>query len=355
MKRLVKRLMQISALVLVGCLFSLWFDPYNVFHVENARPYQVLSQNSRFLKTANILRGKIDCDTYLFGSSLVGAIDVAKLDEARYGRAYNMTSSGMTPMEHLQDMEFLLRHGWRPETVMIGVDSIAVRSMGQDGTLSRAPYPPNGNLPLFYLKYLNPVIGAQGAFAGGWEEMKIALSGRVSKRLYTTGAGKLAPVRSATEYLGLAPEAHERALAKKSVRPYRITKAQYRQSLAILEDTKRLLDAYGVEMVLFVNPQYSGAFHMAGKRFMDYLEQLSQIIDYYNFYGLNAYTRDADLYMDVNHYVGALGDEMIEVFNGHAPEEALIADGFGVYVTEDSAPPLCDRLRDQWEQLAAGA
>jgi hypothetical protein len=79
--------------------------------------------------------------------------------------------------------------------------------------------------------------------------------------------------------------------------------------------------------------------------YMEFLEGLADITDYYNFSGLNDVTTDTDNYLDSSHYNAYIGDMMIDVmFNGNV-DEKLYSQGFGWYVTQDNIDDLLAMLQ----------
>lgn len=115
-----------------------------------------------------------------------------------------------------------------------------------------------------------------------------------------------------------------------------------------LEDisrVKKLCEENGIELTVFVNPEFYVRWEEAIARgYLGFLEQLAQITDYYSFCGYNNVTTDMSNFHDISHYKQSVGDDMIYIMeqgNGITPEseedrlriESLSLQGFGRYVT----------------------
>ena len=81
-------------------VFPVIVDPFNVFHADNIRTNGV-ELNKNYIKTRYILKHPDRFDSFLFGSSRVGAIHTDKIPGLR---TYNMTYSAGLPSEHLANI-----------------------------------------------------------------------------------------------------------------------------------------------------------------------------------------------------------------------------------------------------------
>ena len=74
-------------------------DPYNVFHWQKIRDNGV-EPNSNYIKMQYILHNPDKFDSFLFGSSRTGFVDVENIPD---GKWYNMSYSEGLPAEHLEN------------------------------------------------------------------------------------------------------------------------------------------------------------------------------------------------------------------------------------------------------------
>ena len=108
MKRFfLKLVLLIVPLALIFLLTPLLVDPFNVFHRKAVRRNGV-TPNENFIKTAWILDNRDTFDSFVFGSSRVGALHSEHIEGYR---AYNMTYSFGVPQEHLDNLRTFLKAG----------------------------------------------------------------------------------------------------------------------------------------------------------------------------------------------------------------------------------------------------
>lgn len=109
--------------------------------------------NSNYIKMQYVLHNPDKFDSFLFGSSRTGFINVDRIPE---GKWYNMSYSEGLPEEHLDNLKELIENGIIPKNVMIGVDNISafVDPDLHQNQFYRIPYP-RGNKLGFYANYFS--------------------------------------------------------------------------------------------------------------------------------------------------------------------------------------------------------
>ena len=116
MKRFIRKiLLFITFCVLLTSVVCIGIDPYNVFHYKKIRDNGV-EPNKNFIKMAYILDNPDKFDSFIFGSSRVGAIHGEKIKNAR---CYNMTYSMGLPGEHLANLKTMIKNGITPKNIYI--------------------------------------------------------------------------------------------------------------------------------------------------------------------------------------------------------------------------------------------
>lgn len=108
--------------ILMSVIIPAWVDPFNVFHWEHIRANGVGSNNN-YIKMKYILANPGKFDSFLFGSSRVGAIHTDKITTAE--KCYNMTYSLGLPGWHLLNIKTIFENNIRPKKIYIGVDSVS--------------------------------------------------------------------------------------------------------------------------------------------------------------------------------------------------------------------------------------
>ena len=153
MRRFLRKIAPFVIFILVlELVIPMAVDPYNVFHWQKIRDNGV-EPNSNYIKMQYILHNPDKFDSFLFGSSRTGFVDVEKIPD---GKWYNMSYSEGLPAEHLENLQELIANGIIPKNVMIGVDNISafVDPSLHQNQFYRIPYPRTHKLE-FYGKYLS--------------------------------------------------------------------------------------------------------------------------------------------------------------------------------------------------------
>lgn len=293
-------------------------DPYNVFHWKRIRDNGV-EPNSNYIKMQYILHNPDKFDSFLFGSSRTGFIDVEKIPE---GRWYNMSYSEGLPAEHLENLREMIENGIIPKNVMIGIDNISgfVDPSIHDKQFYRIPYPRENKLS-FYANYFS--------IKGVIRSLEVTLEHEIEDpdyvdRYYRSGSSKRDPSLGGN-WKGDAP----------------YWENYYRNCMddAILS-VKRiaaLCEENDINLIVFTNPIYYTTYQESKNLGYDVLlEWLSDPVDYYNFSGVNDITTNRNNYYEASHYTEDVGDMIIDrIFNG-VTDEKLESQGFGFYVTGEN-------------------
>jgi len=293
-------------------------DPYNVFHWKRIRDNGV-EPNSNYIKMQYILHNPDKFDSFLFGSSRTGFVDVERIPE---GRWYNMSYSEGLPAEHLENLREMIEHGIIPKNVMIGVDNISafVDPAIHDKQFYRIPYPREGKLG-FYANYFS--------IKGVLLSLEITLNHESDdpdyvERYYRTGGSK-----------------RDSALAGiwQNDSPY--WDYYYRDYIGdgvlAMERIADLCEEYGINLIVFTNPIYYKTYQLSQYYgYEKFLEWLAGHVDYYNFSSINDVTTNRDNYYESSHFTEDVGDMVIDrIFYG-ITDEHLESQGFGFYVTSEN-------------------
>lgn len=326
--------------VLVGMLLvpvNLLIDPYNVFHADHMRDNGV-EPNKNYIKTRFILNNQETYDSYLFGSSRVGFIDVTKMSEYSGERYYNMMYSEGLPAEHLKTLQVMIARGEIPDTVVIGVDDISymVDPARHESQLYRIAYPYGESWQKqagFYLKYMDTYTTLQSlSVISNHKPTDISA-------IYTTGCEDLNrdTVFDETQNTPYWADYYENRMEESL------------QEIAAIRD---LCQENEIKLIVFTNPLYYATYEKDVRHgYLDFLEKLAGVVPYYNFSGYNEITLSKENYFETSHYRPQVGDKIIDVIFKGETDETLISQGFGVYVTRDGEEELMKILKHQVASL----
>ena len=105
---------------LVVVIFNYLVDPYEVFGHHYLRSGYAV--NERFRKVNHLLRGDVQNDSYILGSSVMGVFDPDVASRITGHSFYNLSFLAGTPKEAFDTLRALKRHGKPIKEVLIGID-----------------------------------------------------------------------------------------------------------------------------------------------------------------------------------------------------------------------------------------
>lgn len=338
MKKLIIKFLVFS--IILATVFipvNVVIDPYNIFHWSSPRDNGV-EPNKNFIKTKYVINNPDKFDSFLFGSSRAGFMDVNYLSELTGDKWYDMASSEAVVAEHVNTIKVLLKHGVKPKNIFVMVDDISsfVDPAMHVNMLYRVPYPTGGPVSMldFYSKYCDLIAAA--------DSLKV-INEHVSEdpdyveRFRNSGTERL---DKATYFDPTLPQFQEGYWA--DYYEYRVPEA--------LEDMQELVDLCNknsINLIVVTNPLYYLTYGRAVQNgYLDYLRGLSAITEYYNFSSFSDVTNDYMNYYETSHFTPEVGRKMIETTQGMQSNE-LSDQGFGVLVNSENGDAFVDMLRNQ--------
>ncbi|MHB8138257.1 MAG: hypothetical protein ACYDGO_07675 [Smithellaceae bacterium] len=269
-------------------------------------------------------------DSFLFGSSRTGSVQVEKIPE---GRFYNMSYSLGLPGQHLAILREFLKRGVKIKTVVIGLDDFcfSLPSVSKQKHLIRIMHPDiggPGRLEFFGMYFFRKPTMKEltqwkdRVFLGKMEGRFIMDSHGVNrgwmqkeKIIETTGKPVFDYMVSKYEPVAYGPKEMDDAFA-------------------VLKELVSLSQENHFRLIFFITPFYSQLYLNHAEALLTAKERLATLTDYYDFSGFNSVTTNALNYYEESHYRYRVGDLIIErIFGGNAGE--LPAD-FGVLVTKQN-------------------
>lgn len=335
----------LAALAFAGllCAVNCYFDTFNVFHWKNIR-ITGASSNANFIKTKYILSEKKKFNAFIFGSSRVGDIPQDKLPAERDGvplRWYNMTYPLGTPSEQYLTLETFLKNGVQVEMVLLGFDELAMYQSIEEhkSELARLPYQMyEENKFSFYKNYVQKTVPLS-----------------IAKQILKYNEKEHEEERDFFYSYGGIPLTF---VVDEDPRPERfepICTVEYLKKEAPKDilNIAALCKERGIELILFTNPLYKSTYLEAVKGgYFDFLKDVAQGCEFYNFSSLNNYTTDTRYYFESTHYRPILGLALEEFLFGSEAEREKIksaaGDGlFGQKINSKNVDEIVKRLEAQ--------
>lgn len=310
MKKFLVKLFKVAFLPLVFLLiivgYNVIVDPYGVICQRMEK--QVTIPNERYIKNYNVLTNPKKYNSFLFGNSRVGKIDVQKLPNS--SNWYNMAYSEGLPHEHLKDIEIFLRRGVNIKEIIIGVDEVSCFTDPKkhlNETL-RKPYK-NRVYPLINYLILKPDY-----------QMFINIRNAPNSPYFNPGAyssifknkGSYQPNKK-DKYINENKELHNQDSV--FLKPF-WPPANSNRIDSTISDIKKIVtfcELNNIQLTIFVNPIYIKTYQKAVEEgFLKFTNELSTVIDFYDFSGRNEITTNKFLYYENSHYRPIVGDIIIK-------------------------------------------
>lgn len=315
--------------IIMGLVFApvnMIIDPYNIFHYD-APVDNGVEPNKNFIKTKYVLENPDKFDSFLFGSSRAGFMDIEYLNELTGDRWYDMASSEATPAEHVNTLNAFIRNGLIPKNVFVMVDDIScfVDPKLHENMLYRVPYPKGNFISVleFYAKYCDLITTYESLQV---INEHVADDPEFLERYYNTGTESL---KKDSYFDPTLPQFQEGYWA--DYYAYRVDDA-----LSEMQSLVDICSQYGINLTVVTNPLYYLTYERAVENgYLDYLAGLSEITDYYNFSSLSDITLEYTNYYETSHFTPKVGRMMIEATQGMQNDE-LSRQGFGYHVTKDN-------------------
>ncbi len=310
------------------------FDPYGVIR-QDFSGVASLEPNQRCIKAKYILKKPTKYNSFLFGSSRVGYIDVSKLNTPTT-KWYNMTYSEGVPSEHLHDIKFLLKNDVTINTIAIGVDNVSF-SVDPSRHLGEAPRKPYVNEMYPLIDYL--LLQPKYSF---YQKVQFNKTNKlyVIFDIHNTGGTLLHGI---TELIEKNPKKHceDKKFTEPNVMDYYYNRVD--QTIAEIKEIIAICEKRNIKYTFFINPVHCTTYTKINlNNYFDFLKKLSAATSFYDFSGINSVTTDNYNYLETSHYRPHIGDQMIAIF---AKEKPAHLDGFGQYVTSKNITSILEKKR----------
>jgi len=353
-KLCIKAVIFILIIVLAVLPISIVIDPYNVFHPYNPKDNGIES-NKGFIKTSYILKNYDRFDSLLFGSSRAGFVDIGHLNERSQEVFYDMASSECLVGEQTDELRTFIKAGFVPKTVIVLVDDISCfvsPSLHKD-MLYRMPYPAGSifDKAEFYLKYTDLLTN--------FDSLKIIRENEAKKAAdAANGIDNSYDNSTQMSYIDRFYNTGTERLDKES--QFNPDEEQYQkgywvdyyslrteEALSEISELKKLCDDNGIKLIVATNPLYCLTYQKAIENgYLDYIEGLAEITDFYCFSSFSDITDDYHYYYETSHFTPQVTRMMIDSIYGCA-DTKLCEQGFGFHVDKDNINMFMQLLRSQ--------
>lgn len=337
-----KFLLKLSVFLLYAFILQVVFpvvvDPFHVFRPERIMTNTQITPNMNYVKMTYILHHPDIFDSFIFGSSRAGVIHPQKMP----GKTYNMWYPGGIPQENAANIKTFFQNNIRPSKIYLSVDSLSYTVSLKDRIMQpgRCSYEYLRDNPgHFYSLYLNPMDTLRSLWImmsspeQNTNEMFFRFGYWLEYNDKMNYVWKDDSDMTPTEYRQLTG-----------------SQMNIEQTLASIKEMADMCRENGTELIIFTNPMHRLTYLASlEKRYLDFLEGLAEISDFWNFSSLNSITLNNANYREHSHYYPEVGDIMIDIMCNGKSYPQLQRQGFGVKVSSENARDFISMLRRQYQ------
>lgn len=310
-------------------------DPYGIFREDFT--LQKGPPSDHFIKMRYLLSHPDRYDSLVIGSSRVGKIDVTRLGDGCY---YNLGYAVGVPGAHLKDLKMLLAKGMKIKTILMGLDDFSYKI--DPATHRHLPLThPYGtwmeNLH-FYAEYLLKVPRTRSI-----REYRDKRKTKLFFDFFETGM----PFHwHEDERIERNKELHINH--KKFTRPAFHRGDRMQEALREIQEIKNICEMNQIKLIVFINPIHKTTYLDSGpERFEKFKTRLVEIVDFYDFSGLNSITIDNYCYYETSHYRYFVADFIVaKIFDDPS---IPVPEDFGVLVTKSNVGSHLEAVRHSLE------
>ncbi len=285
--------------------YNITLDPYGVIRgdMENQR----IEPNQHYLKTKHVLDNPKKHNSFLFGSSRVGKIDIRIIEDG--DNWYNMSYSQGVPAEHLAEIKLFLQNNVEIKNIWIGLEetSYLIDKSQHKSQANRKSYVNRYNPWLSYL-FIKPSPSI-------FNEIRKANDAKFYTKyseLYNSGVSIAVNV---DDWINTNLDVHK---SDPKFKRASWNNNEYNERIdGVIDELSEIVsicNENGISLKLFINPMFVTTYMRQDKEeFFEFLRKLSSVSEFYDFSGVNKITTDPYYYYESSHFRPLLGYKIIDV------------------------------------------
>ncbi len=351
MLKLIRKLIFVFLILATWAGLSFFVDPFGVFHPDKVRIYEDTSRNENFVKTYHVVSNPEKYNAFLIGSSRVGGLPVDYLPTERNGVKlswYSLNYPSGTPEEFYDTVLMLLKYNVHVESLVVCFENNAKFHSAHENEmdLQTVPFKKWDKSKFDFYKYFFFIKPDKDLLSSmmNYDEKKA----EISRTVYysNTHAGNF-----------YVPEKQE---WNKDYEVAGFSTGAYTEKTApvALGKISELCSENNIQCTFILNPTFQNVYKKETTLGLyDFIFDVAQNCDFYNFAGLNKYTNDLRYFRDRSHFIDFVGGEMEKVVFGSEEEKKSAIEaasenlpyktGFGMFITKDNVQELIDVLESQ--------
>lgn len=275
-------------------------DTYSILNPKTSSFYG--EPNRNFLKVEHILSHPQQYDSFIFGSSRVGAILPSNINNGTY---YNMTYSEGVPHEHLINLKLFLTHGIKIKNILLGLDEFSYQvsfTEHQQRFLTRShPLASGENWWTFYKFYFF-------RFPSGQDKRYFK-----QKQFHHNQTIPM-DIENQNTFYNMAMSGGK--LHKSDTifnKPILYHGNHLDTTLDDIQQIVQLCQKHNIKLTVFLNPIHHKTYEHTNKTLLhEFKDRLVTITPYYDFSGPNKTTLNNTNFLDTSHYTINVANSMLQ-------------------------------------------
>lgn len=338
-KRLFRNIFIIAICITVTIVaYNYAFDFFGVLRRTPSNLF--FTPNSIYVKLSHVIRNKNKYDSFLFGSSRAGTIDVRHILNGKY---YNMFFFCGIPQEWLKSVQLMLENRICIKHIVIALDEFSFKVFPEarrnEPHFRLFPTTPEEKV-CFYLSYLfeRPSLA---------DLMKRTSEITSSGIRYDFGDTGNFFMQQKEKTIEMDPEKHRTDDAFNSLFE-NTPNNRMKPLLDELNHILRICKENHITVTVFMNPSHIHSYLKQDIRQLNRFKvKLAHITDFYDFCMLSPLIADNYNFYDSFHFRPHVGDIILsKIF--HYPNVS-VPDGFGIQVTKQNVKKYTDMLAEQYK------
>ena len=310
-------------------IFNYSVDPFNIFHTQVLK--ENLQSNERFNKIEYLEKNHQNFNGYMIGSSRIGTTAPKEIEAyIPNSKFYNMTMNGATLYDYKMHLRYMIEQNYAIETIYLQLDVDTMNYYGHSEAdyLSKLhPYVEEKSLAFYYFEYLSGFFPMNA-------KMKIEhnlnpvseVDHLLDTGIWTNNHAEEKMQKDCKAYTDNIKEFHTdyRRLLKYSKR---------NETLRDIKEIVSLCKTKHIKLYTFVMPHNKKMMDsFVLEDYLDYLNDIGNMTDFYDFSGYNAVTNNHCNYYELSHYRPLVGKLIAaRIFKN---KKIDIPRDFGTFVTK---------------------
>jgi len=304
-------------------------DPFNIFHSKVLKhDFQV---NERFVKIEYLEKNHNKFNGYMIGSSRIGTTLPKTVEQyIPNSKIYNLTMNGATMYDYLLHIRYMIKRGYPIKTIYLQLDVINMTYYGglESDYLSKLhPYVEDKSLALFYFDYLS------GFFPFN---VKNKIAQNLNYTFTTTYNLETGIWANPSKEKQVSENCEEYVKNQKSFHTKNRRILKYLTQKEFMRDLKEIVNlckTHQIKLYTFMMPHNQVMMDsFVIDDYLDYLQDISKVTDFYDFSGYNSITTNNCNYYERSHYRPEVGELIAaRIFNS---KEVKVPNDFGKLVTK---------------------